>query len=917
MSPKPQLVLIDGHALLYRAYYALPQSMVTSQGEQTNAIYGFLTILLKVLEEQKPEHVIICFDTKHTFRHDLYPEYKAHRAKMPDDLRAQEPRLEQVLQALGLPTYVLDGYEADDLIGTLARQASEAGLETLVVTGDADILQLVTEQVHVLTPGQRYSDTTVYDPAQVQERYGFGPEQLVEYKALRGDPSDNIPGVPGVGDKTATSLVQKYDTLEKVYENLELVPSRYRGKLEEHREQAFFSRDLATIRTDAPVELDLQASRLGDYDREQVLQLFQELEFRSLLRRLPQAAAPSAAPGGARQLSFFEQSAAEAETPPDYVAVRDEAGLAAMLDALGRGPLAFDVETDSLRPLQAQLVGLSLAIPGGQAWYVPLMHKDTEGRRLSPQLEWPLVRERLAPLLGNPDVPKYAHNAKFDILVLSQHGLEVRGLASDTMIAAHLLEPGSVGLKDLAFRHLGVQMREIKELIGSGKSQITFDQVPLDEATPYACADADMTCRLQQELAPRLRKEGLQQLFADLELPLIGVLLEMERAGILVDVDMMEEMSRGLETELDRLGQNIQDMAGHEFNVNSTQQLSQVLFEELGLPLTVTRRLKTGSYSTASDVLENLRDLHPIAQAMLDYRELAKLKSTYVDTLPALVNPQTGRIHTSFHQTATSTGRLSSSDPNLQNIPVRSEIGRRVRRAFVAAPGCLLLSADYSQVELRVLAHLAQDPGLLQAFAAGEDIHASTAATLFEVALDEVSPEQRRLAKAVNFGLMYGMSEFGLAQRMGIERAQAAHFIQAYFSRYPRVQQYLEQQARQGRELGYVSTLLGRRRYIPELTSSNRNVRQAAEREAVNAPIQGTAADIIKIAMLRLQRALQKRGLGSRMLLQVHDELVLEVPEDELGITQTLVTELMESAYALDAPLKVDVHVGSNWGVLK
>ncbi len=939
MPGRPKLVLIDGHALLYRAYHALPATMVTSKGEPTNALYGFLSTVLKVLSEEQPDYVIVCMDRGRTFRHDLYKEYKAHRTKMPDDLRPQVERAEEVLHALGIPSCGLDGYEADDLIGTLARLADEAGLDTLIITGDSDALQLVREHVHVLVPGRKYSDTVRYDPARVRERYGFEAERLVEFKALKGDPSDNIPGVPGVGEKTAEELVRNFGSLEALYEKLEQVPPRYRKALEGNREQAFLSRDLARIRTDVPIRLDLEGSRFGAYDREAVVRLFRELEFRSLLERLP--GRPEAGPAHiSRQLPLFEGTSAPPEPVEHsaYCIVRDEAALKEMLAALGTGPLALDTETTSTQPMDTELVGISLARGNGRAWYIPVGHRTLDGRHLPCQLPWETVRRHLSPLLGDARVPKVAHHAKFDTLVLSEQGLEVQGITFDTLIAAYLVggrsglaegegeaESGaaalrkdrSIGLKNLAFRYLGVEMRDIAEILGKGKAQRTMDQVPIEVVGPYACADADMTFRLKEVLERQLAENGLTSLFEEVELPLVEVLREMERTGVLLDIPFLLQMSRELQHALEELEEEIYGYAGHPFNVHSTQQLGEVLFRELGLPLTATSKLKSGGYSTASEVLEKLRTAHPIVEAVLRLRELAKLKSTYVDALPLLVNRRTGRVHTSFNQTATATGRLSSSDPNLQNIPIRTEVGRKVRQAFIASSGWVLLSADYSQVELRILAHLAQDSGLLEDFRRGEDVHASTAATLFGILVSQVTPEQRRVAKTVNFGLMYGMSDYGLAQRLGIDQKEATRFISTYFRRYAGVRRYLEETVRRGRELGYVSTVLGRRRYIPELRSSNRNVRMAAEREAVNTPIQGTAADIIKIAMVRLHRALQKRRLRSRMLLQVHDELVLEVPEEEVETVVPLVKEVMEGAYRLDAPLQVEVHTGPNWGALK
>ncbi|MGB9724473.1 MAG: DNA polymerase I [Chloroflexia bacterium] len=941
MAERPKLVLIDGHALLYRAYHALPATMVTSRGEPTNALYGFLSTVLKVLSEEQPDYVIVCMDRGRTFRHDLYKEYKAHRAKMPDDLRPQVERAEEVLRALGIPSCGLDGYEADDLIGTLARQADEAGLDTLIITGDSDALQLVREHVHVLVPGRKYSDTVRYDPARVRERYGFEAERLSEFKALKGDPSDNIPGVPGIGEKTAEELVRDFGTLEAIYDKLEQVPPRYRKALEENRELAFLSRDLARIRTDVPIRLDLESSRFGTYDREAVVRLFRELEFRSLLERLPGRRAEVEPAQISRQLPLFAESAPappETAEQPAYRIVQNEAALKEMLAALGSGPLALDTETTSIQPMDTELVGISLARGDGRAWYIPVGHRTPDGRRLPGQLPWEQVRRHLSPLLGDARIPKIAHHAKFDTLVLSEQGLEVRGIAFDTLIAAYLVggrsglaegegeaESGSaalrkdrsIGLKNLAFRYLGVEMRDIAEILGKGKAQRTMDQVPIEVVGPYACADADMTFRLKEVLEKQLVENDLRALFEEVEMPLVEVLREMERTGVLLDIPFLLQMSRELQHELEKLEEEIYGYAGHPFNVNSTQQLGEVLFRELGLPLSATSKLKSGAYSTASDVLEKLRHAHPIVEAVLRLRELAKLKSTYVDALPLLVNRRTGRVHTSFNQTATATGRLSSSDPNLQNIPIRTEIGRRVRQAFIASPGWALLSADYSQVELRILAHLSQDPGLLEDFRRGEDVHASTAATLFSIPVSQVTPEQRRMAKTVNFGLMYGMSDYGLAQRLGIDQKEAAQFIATYFRRYAGVRRYLEETIRRGRELGYVSTVLGRRRYIPELRSSNRNVRMAAEREAVNTPIQGTAADIIKIAMVRLHRALQERHLRSRMILQVHDELVLEVPAEEVEAVVPLVKEVMEGAYRLDAPLQVEIHVGPNWGALK
>jgi len=907
-----KLVLVDGHALAYRAFFALPvDGFSTSQGELTNAVYGFTMMLLHALQEEKPEYIAVTFDAPTaTFRHEEFEEYKAHRPPMREEMRSQMERIRHVVQALNIPAFEVPGYEADDLIGSLAQQASDQELETIIITGDNDIFQLVTPLVKVVTPGghrQRFSDAKLYDEKGVKEKYGVAPTLLVDYKGLVGDKSDNIPGVAGVGDKTARQLIQRYGTIEEIYEHLDEIEStRARKSLAGQKERALLSKRLSTIVTDVPINLNLEQCRASDYDRDEVIALFRELEFRSLVQRLPASDRRRV-----RQMTFFAQ---DPLTAGAHTAVTTEEQLNALLSELSRSPrMALDVETTSVDAMRADLVGLSFATKAGRAVYVPVGHllaQDAEG-----QLPMGLVVERLRPVLEDASVPKAAHNGKYDLAVLARHGIAVRGLDFDTMIAAYLLEPSrrGFGLKDLAWSKLGLEMRPITELIGKGRDQITLAQVSIADTAAYAGADADATLRLMVVLEDELRQREQWDLFRDVEMPLVEVLMEMEMAGVALDTGELMQISASMYQRIVALEKEIHGLAGHPFNINSTQQLAEVLFEELGLP--AKAKTKAG-YSTRASVLEELRDQHAIIDLILEHRQLAKIKSTYVDSLPLLVDRDTGRVHTSYNQTGTVTGRISSSDPNLQNIPVRTELGRHVRCAFVAQEGWVLLGADYSQVELRILAHISQDPDLLAAFDRGEDIHASTASTVFEVPLTAVTPAMRRIAKTINFGIIYGMGEYGLAQRTDLSLEEARKFIAGYFARYEKVKEYLEQTKDEAREQGYVSTLLGRSRYFPELQTTSRahgGVKRAAEREAINMPIQGSAADILKIAMVRLHRALKEEDLAARVILQVHDELVLEVPQEELGPVAPLVRSIMENAWALDAALKVDLKVGKNW----
>lgn len=927
-----KLVLIDGHSLAFRAYHALPPEMQTRDGEPTNATFGFFSMLLNVLRDEKPDFVAVAFDVGKTFRHEEYAEYKGTRDRMPDDLRLQVRRIQSVVEAFNIPIFTREGFEADDVLGTLAHQGDQQGVQTVIVTGDRDIVQCVTDQTTVLTSGRRFSDTIYYNRETVMERYKLAPKQLIDLKALIGDKSDNVPGVRGVGEKGATDLLQTYGSLEAIYDHLhEITARRTREALEDGRDSAYLSKRLVTIVTDVPgITLDLEACRLKDYDKDVMVELFRELEFRTLVDRLPDSNRPSGdvvsetivTPTG--QLALFAEMTpqpAEPATelsgePMPYGLVVSEEELAKLVETLqGASLIAFDTETTATDAQQAELVGISLAWDEGQSVYLPVGHR---GLGAEQQLSLEQVVSALKPVLESDAAEKTAHNAEYDLTMLTRYGIRIVPPLFDTMIAEFLVDPGSrgLGLKNLAWQRLGVEMTPISELIGTGKKQTTMDLVPVDDAARYAAADTDMTWRLVSQLRRDLEERALTGLFRDVEMPLVPVLVDMQLAGITLDVPYLAQMSSDLRARLEMLEDDIYRLVGYRFNINSTQQMSDVLFGTLGLPTDGLKKTQSGHYSTAAGVLETLKGRHPVIDLILDQRQLTKLLNTYVDALPQMVNPATGRLHTSFNQAGSETGRISSSNPNLQNIPIRSELGREIRRAFVAPPGSKLLAADYSQVELRILAHVSQDETMLAAFRAGEDIHRTTAAKIYGVPLDEVTDSQRSIAKMVNFATSYGVSAFGLSSRTELSRGDAQAFLEAYFETYPGIRRYVDETIATARKQGYVETLLGRRRYFPILTGSGRggrNEQMAAERAAINHPIQGSAADIIKIAMVRLHNALHEQGLASRMLLQVHDELVLEVPDGEVAEAATLVKLIMEGAYQLDAALKVDAEVGPNW----
>jgi len=908
-SEKQLFVIFDGHAVIHRAYHAFesgprPNRLTVSKtGEIVSAVYGFAQMLIKVLTDFKPTHCAVAFDLPiPTFRHKKYAEYKAHRPAAPVELKAQFGRVKELVQAFRISIFELPGFEADDVIGALARQASARGIETLIVTGDTDTFQLISPSVKVLypRPQRSFSDTIIYDEDAVREKYGIGPSQLPDFKGLQGDTSDNIPGVPGIGEKTALKLVQQFGSLEAALEHIEEVePLRLRETLRANADMARQSKELATIVTELPIEFKPEACAVTSYDRQKVVELFRELEFFNLLPKLPEVVTEAV-------------PIVKGETPKGkYQAIKTTEELDKMLSELSSVPaLAIDVETSGKSEREAALVGISLSGHPGEAYYIPVGHT---GLSLSPQLPLEQVVSRLRPLLESPSLPKVAHNARFDMTVLSRYGLNVSPLTCDTMIAAYLLGERSLALKALAFGRLGIEMTPITALIGTGAKQLSMAQVEVDKALEYAAADADMTLRLKETLEKELHNQGFWQLFTDVEMPLVPILLHMEQVGVALDLPLLREQSETLGRELARLENEIYKEVGHQFNINSPQQLGVILFEEKGL--SHGRKTKSG-YSTDASVLEELKAV-PLVSLILDYRQLAKLKSTYVDSLPALVDPQTKRVHTTFNQTGTTTGRLSSSDPNLQNIPVRGDWGTKIRRAFIAGPGNMLLSGDYSQIDLRVLAHLSQDPALVAAFRADEDIHKTTASLVFNVPVTEVTPDMRRVAKTINFGVIYGMSGFGLEQATELTRAEANRFIQAYFEKYPGIQRYVEATKDKVRAVGYVETALKRRRYIPEINSANRQVRESAERMAINMPVQGTSADIIKIAMINIYKEMQKRGLKSLMTLQVHDELVFDVPPEEMDEMKRLVLEIMPHALELSVPIKVDIKVGKNWAEME
>ncbi|HLA69128.1 MAG TPA: DNA polymerase I [Bacteroidota bacterium] len=929
MSTRERLFLIDGMAIAYRSYFAFIQRpLVNSKGENTSAVYGFVTFLNMILDDEKPDYIAVAMDTSApTFRHKEYKEYKATRQKMPEDLGSQLGILKDVIRAYGIPVIEVDGYEADDIMGTLAKKAEQEKVETLLVTSDKDFMQLVSDLTKIYKPGRQGNEVDVVSFEGVKKKFGVSPDQVTDVLGLIGDTSDNVPGVPGIGEKTAIPLIQEYGSIENLLQHVEEIPQKgVKEKLKTHKDKAILSKRLVTIHTDVPVSIDFHQLKLSGRDTGRLVELFDVLEFKSLARKL-------------REVDS-EVAAADAPEPPPptlthsvhsdrhtYHLVRTRKEFNNLLGRLKKtDTLVFDTETTSTDPMKAALVGLSFAIAEREAFYVPvsvddkrdpeknLFGEETVGKPVSNSSELPVsfVIEKLKPIFENETIPKVGQNAKYDIVVLANHGVQVRGIEFDTMVASYLVrESGQHSLDALAAEHFGYKMISYDDLTGTGKERKDLRAIPVEQVSDYSCEDADITFRLVPILRGAIEKQGMASLAHDIEFPLISVLARMEQAGVAIDVEFLNGMSKELERTLGQLTKEIYRLAGEEFNINSTQQLSDVLFKKL--KLSPVRKTKTG-FSTDVGVLEALRNEHPLVERMLEYRQLAKLQSTYVEALPKLINPKTGLVHTSFNQTVAATGRLSSSDPNLQNIPIRTEIGRSIRRAFVPrTTGNLILSADYSQIELRMMAHVCGDAGLREAFLKGEDIHATTAARVFGVDLKDVTKDMRRKAKEVNFGIMYGIGPFGLSRRLEISQGEAKEIIERYFERFPKVREYIDSTIKQAHKDGYVSTLLGRRRYLPELRSRNHNLRSNAERQAINMPIQGSSADMIKAAMVSIDRVLLKDGLSSHMILQVHDELVFDIPKDEETDMRKLVTREMKEALQLSVPVEIEIGVGKNW----
>ena len=922
---RPKLYLIDGNSYIYRAYHAIPH-LSTSKGVPTNATYGFITMMLRSIREDHPDFLAVVFDAKGpTFRHESFSEYKSNRPKMPDELLAQIPAIKQFVAFMRIFTIELSGYEADDIIGTIVERMADS-FDIFIITGDKDAFQLVGPHVRVIRE-QRQKERAFYDEEKVKERYGVGPDRMVDLLALVGDKIDNIPGVPSIGEKTGRDLLLEFGSLDNILEKVsEIKRPKLREKILENREQALQSKFLATIHRDVPVIFQMDDFRVQPVDRENLSQFLRGLEFYSLLKQIPEAPEPrqDASQDDRQEARQAVQQEHRQDWPhQDYRTVLSEEMFEDLLSQLRAVPeFALDLETTGKDPMRAQIVGISFALTPNQAYYIPLAHR---GISCPQQLDLTRVLERLRPVLECDTIKKVGQNIKYDYLILYRYGIEVRGISFDTMVASYLLNPSRAqhNLELIAMEYLNYQILTYKEVTGTGKNEIIFDQVEIPRASFYSCEDSDITYQLAHILRPKIEQERLSDLFYTIELPLVKILAHMEHEGVKIDTESLSLMSRELEIRLQELTRQIYLLAGETFNIDSPKQLGAILFDKLHLP--VKKKTKSGP-STNVDVLTELAQKnYELPLVMLEYRQLKKLKSTYADALPCLIHPKTGRIHTSFNQTVTATGRLSSSDPNLQNIPIRTDLGKRIRDAFIPEKGSLLLSADYSQVELRILAHLSQDPILIQSFQRGEDIHTRTACEIFGITPEMMNSELRRRAKVVNFGIIYGMSPFGLAKDLGISRTMATQYIESYFNRYAGVKVFLEKTIQQARETGYVTTLFNRKRHLPELHSSDKNIRQMAERMAINTPVQGTAADLIKLGMIRIFNLLRESSLSSRMILQIHDELLFEVPEKEVEEVTHLVRREMENVITtapyiaaappikMSIPLKVDIGLGSSW----
>ncbi len=891
------LYLIDGNSYVYRAYYAIKE-LTNSKGFPTNAIYGFTNMLLKIIREKKPDGIVVSFDSPvPTERHRIYEKYKAQRPETPRELVEQMPYIKKMISAFNISIFEVPGYEADDLLGTIAKKAASEGIDVFIVTGDKDMLQIVGDRVKVYDPMK----DKILDEEFIREKFGIGPERITEFMALTGDAADNIPGIKGIGEKTARELLTEFGSLDDLLENTNRIKrDKVRALVSENADLARLSKKLTTLDTSVPLDIAIEELRLGEPDWASLLSLFRELEFGSLMKLIPSENAREIhhetvlSPSGVREIAS---------------SIQDE--------------IAFDIESTSRNPLAADLVGIALCREKGHALYIPVSH-SYPGAPV--QMKKEELLEILRAIFEDEKIAKIGHNLKYDMMVLRQDGIQVKGLLYDTMIASYLLNPNKPNhsLEEVGLEHLSYRKKTFIEVL---KKRSFFSEVPIEEAASYACDDASLSFELKEVLFRKLRENDLENLYLNIEMPLVYVLADMEMEGISIDSSKLEGISKELEREIDSLKRRIYFLAGEEFNINSPKQLSRVLFHRLGFQ--PGKKTKTG-FSTEMGVLEELAESHELPQEILNYRSLSKLKTTYIDVLPTLINPKTGRVHTSFNQTVAATGRLSSSNPNLQNIPIRGEWGRRIRETFIAEVGIesestrshrtdsqregnLLLSADYSQVELRILAHLSNDEGLIEAFRNNLDIHARTASEIFGITIDKITPDIRRIAKTVNFGVIYGISPFGLSEALSISRDEAKKYIEQYFNRHPGVKNYIEKILEEARNKGYVSTLFGRRRAIPEIKSKNSNMRQQAERFAINSPIQGTAADIIKIAMINIWKKFKDRGLKTRMILQVHDELLFELPAQELETVKDIVKKEMEGVITLSVPVSVDINHGKNW----
>lgn len=919
---KPLLLLIDGHAMVYRAWYAIQQPMnVSTTGEEVRGVYGFLNTFLRTLADWDPTHCAISFDlSKPTFRHKVFDEYKAQRPPSPPELRAQFPHVRKIMEAFGVPIFEQEGYEADDVLGTLCRIADEKGIETILVTGDTDELQLVSSRVRVLlTHGA--SKKNIYGIEEVRQRYeGLGPDLVADIKALQGDPSDNIPGVPGVGKKTAIRLLSDYGSIEGIYQNLNKVtPPRIQQSLRENQTLANDSKFLTTIVRDVPIQVNFDEMKFGTFERTKVVESLRELEFFSVVSKIPYPES---------QDTLFTQAEMTMELPPvgiNYEVVDTINKLVLVVEELD-SPLGFSfvLDIDSENSKETSLVGISFSKGSGKSWYVPVGHEE------GLQIKLDLALNHVKPLLESSIIPKVAHNANYQYMELHKYGVKFRNLTFDTSIAAHLCGWISSDLKNMALKALGWEIQDSSEITGVGRNRKLLSNLDINVVAKYSCARADAVFRLRDKLIDELRRTGSTKVMTELEMPLFQVLVRMQLNGVHIDSKLLNKMSTTLGDQIYQVESSLRSLLGYEFNLNSSRELSEVLFAQLNLPY--TKRTQKGNYSTDASSLDTIREMisngvvndpDPRSMTFLDgvseYRQMSKIKSTYVDSLPDLVNKKTNRIHTRYNQTGSSTGRISSNEPNVQNIPVRTELGRSVRNAFVAEkrPEWTLLSADYSQIELRVLAHISEDPGLISAFKDGQDIHTATAASVYDVPADIVDSDMRRVAKIMNFGVLYGLSSFGISKQTGLTMEEGKKFIEEYFRKYPGIKDYIEKIKSQVFQQGYVETLMGRRRYIFEAQSKNRNIRSSGERMAVNMPIQGTAADILKIAMLRLQGRIDEIKLNTMMILQVHDELIFEVPREELRDVVDMVSHLMPNAIELLVPLEVDIKVGDTWGQMK